>query len=63
MIITTIASSMDDDHNDDCIGFTPDHTTNTANSVLPFCSEDIGIHPATTMTEDNDYDDYQCGNI
>ena len=26
-----------------CIGYTPDHTTNTANTVLRFCAEDIGI--------------------
>jgi hypothetical protein len=30
-----------------CIGFAPDHATNTANTVLRFCSEDIGIMNTT----------------
>ena len=26
-----------------CVGYTPDHATNTANTVLRFCSDDIGV--------------------
>ena len=33
-----------------CIGFAPDHCTNTANTVLRFCSEDIGINTTESET-------------
>jgi Subtilase family len=33
-----------------CVGFAPDHCTNTANTVLRFCSEDIGINSTDTRT-------------
>jgi hypothetical protein len=33
-----------------CVGFCPDHATNTANTVLRFCSEDIGIQDRTNVS-------------
>jgi len=40
----------DSTHKQQCTGYTPDHATNTANSVLPACTDDLGLNKVTTYT-------------